>query len=240
MGSAQDPRVYAGGGGLGLRGGWACSGGSPSQCPQRLKPTGGEGVAMAAPPLVHHWTIMPCFYGGLGVFHKLSWLWSSLLLSLQAVFSQPTAVPSVGPCSKLHFLAPAPLHNRRHMTQTGVHSAAAETMRSSYFVLPATDCLLCSSIPQRSLPVPANFPIMRGFSKCGNLSSSSASCQGCWPLFDSSFFSFFHPTWLWGDVSWFFRCQNSSANVQQVLCENCSTCRCILDVLFIFNIFIGV
>ena len=38
------------------------------------------------------------------------------------------------------------------------------------------------------------------------------------PFFDSSFlFSFFRPTWLWGDFSCPFRCLKSSTNVQQVL-----------------------
>ena len=44
MGSTQVPGAYTGGGDPGRRGGWAHSGGSPSQCPQRLKKlTGGEG-----------------------------------------------------------------------------------------------------------------------------------------------------------------------------------------------------
>ena len=46
-------------------------------------------------------------------------------------------------------------------------------------------------------------------------------------LFPSSFFC---PTWLRGDLVYPFRCPRSSASVQQVLCENCSICRCIPDV----------
>ena len=49
------------------------------------------------------------------------------------------------------------------------------------------------------------------------------------PLF--FFSSFFHPTQLLGDFSCPFTILRSSANVQQVLYENCSICRCILDVL---------
>ena len=42
----------------------------------------------------------------------------------------------------------------------------------------------------------------------------------------SSFF--FHPTWLYGDLSYPFRFPRFSASVKQVLCENSSICRCIL------------
>ena len=48
------------------------------------------------------------------------------------------------------------------------------------------------------------------------------------PLF---FFSFFRPTQLWGVFSCPFGCAKSSTDVQHVLCENCSICRCILDIL---------
>ena len=54
------------------------------------------------------------------------------------------------------------------------------------------------------------------------------------PFFDSSFiylfFFFFHHTLLQGDFSCPLRYLESSANVQQLLCENCSICRWILDV----------
>ena len=39
------------------------------------------------------------------------------------------------------------------------------------------------------------------------------------------------PTWLQGDWSYPLRCPKSSANVEQVLCEDCFICRCIFDVL---------
>lgn len=45
----------------------------------------------------------------------------------------------------------------------------------------------------------------------------------------SSFAFFFSPYPLCGDLSCPFRCPRSSASVQQVLCGNCFTCRCILD-----------
>ena len=39
------------------------------------------------------------------------------------------------------------------------------------------------------------------------------------------------PTWLQGNWSYPLRCPKSSANVEQVLCEDCFICRCILNVL---------
>ena len=72
-----------------------------------------------------------------------------------------------------------------------------------------------------------------GLPGCSNYSSPSA--PPTWnanyillPLF--FFFPFFSSSYpvMWG---FFLRCLRSSASVQQVLCVNCSTCRCILDVL---------
>ena len=53
------------------------------------------------------------------------------------------------------------------------------------------------------------------------------------PFFDSSFLLFLLSSYpvVRGFISCPFRCPKSSANVQQVLCENRSICRCILDVL---------
>ena len=45
----------------GTRGRRACSGGSPSQCPQRQKKRMGKGFIMAAPPLACHATMTPCY-----------------------------------------------------------------------------------------------------------------------------------------------------------------------------------
>ena len=59
MGGAQDPRAYAGGGGLGLRDGQVYSDGSPSQYLQRPKKlVGGERDCNGGPahcmPLSNH------------------------------------------------------------------------------------------------------------------------------------------------------------------------------------------
>ena len=123
----------------------------------------GRGVIMAALPLESHSAMTPCFYGVPGFFQRLSRLWSSLLLSLQAVFSQPTAVPSLGPCSKPHFPAPSPPSQPvTHDSGWNVQNCSVDHACSSYFVLPSTDHLRCSPlIPQRSFSVPADFPTVR-------------------------------------------------------------------------------
>ena len=128
---------------------------------------GGERGCNGGPPFVHHSTMMPCFYGVPGFFCKLSWLWSSLFLSLQAVFSQPTAVPALGPPSKPHFLAPSsplPPQQVTHNSVWNAQSCRVYYVCSSYFVLPSTDWLLRSPlILRRSFSIPADFPTMREF-----------------------------------------------------------------------------
>ena len=75
-------------------------------------------------------------------------------------------------------------------------------------------------------------PLWAGVFECGNLFYPSTPSPGVMVLPVSSFLFFFHhPTWLHGDFSCPYRCPRSSTSVQQVLCENCSICRCILDVL---------
>ena len=122
----------------------------------------GKGVMMVAPPLACHLTVTRC-YGVSGFFHRLSLLWCPLLLSLQAVFSQPRAVRSLGLHSKPPF--PAPSSPSQQVTQSSgwnVQSCGVDHVCSSYFVLPSTDRLLCSPlIPQSSFSVPADFPSAR-------------------------------------------------------------------------------
>ena len=134
-----------------------------------------------------------------------------------------------------------PFHNRRLTTQAEMFRAVVQTMQAVLtFFLPSTGhplhspltcCVLLWSPKGLFLSQLISSP--RGsFSKCKDLPSLSASRQGCWSLlWFLLFFSFFHPTWLWGDFSCAFRSLKSSANVQQVLWENCSICRCILHVL---------
>lgn len=86
----------------------------------------GRGLQCWPHSLVHHSAMIPCFFGVLGFLCKLSWLWSFLLLPLQA-FSLPTAVPPWVPHSKPHSQHPPPA-NRRHTAQTGVCRAVAQIM----------------------------------------------------------------------------------------------------------------
>ena len=112
-------------------------------------------------------------------------------------------------------------------------SCGADHACSSYFVLPSTDHLLCSPlIPWRSIFVPADFPTLREFFWVWGPPLTFSFLPGLLvpfltPLFC---FSFFCPTRLQGDFSCPSGCPKSSANVQQVLWENCSIYRCILDV----------
>ena len=149
-------------------------------------------------------------------FCKPSQLWSSLLLSLQAVFSQPTAVPSIGLCSKATFQHLAPFHNKRSMTQVGVHCAVVQTMHITLTLscLLQNFCRRSSLIFQRSLSAPADYPTVKAFSPFLPAVLHLA--------FSDFFLSFFQPTWLQGDFSCPFRCPKTSVNVQQVLCENWS------------------
>ena len=106
----------------------------------------------------------------------------------------------------------------------------------SHSVLPATDWLLRSSPgPQSSPSVPADFPPVRRLPWVREplLSFSFLDPRDAGPiplpllfLFPSSFFC---PILLHRDLSFPFRYLRYSASVQQVLCENCSICRCILD-----------
>ena len=112
------------------------------------------------------------------------------------------------------------------MTQAGVHCAVAQTMHTALTL----SCLLqtfCRRSPlnfQRSLSTPADYPTVRAFFPFLPTVTHLA-------FSDFFFLSFFHPTWLQGDFSCLFRCPKTSVNVQQVLCENWSICRCILDVV---------
>lgn len=186
------------------------------------KPEDAEGAALAPAPAFHS-AIVPGFHGTPGCFCKLPHLWSSLLLSLQARFSQPASGPSRGHAPNPSFQHPAAPKDRRQATQPGMHGAAAQTRR----VRPApTDHLWQPHlIPGRSLSVPADFPTMRVFffPVRGPPSTFSFLPKLLVPFVASLvFLSFFHPTRFQGDFSYPFRCPMSSTNVQQGLCENCS------------------
>ena len=140
---------------------------------------------MAAPPFACHSTVMPCPYDTLGFFQKLSHLWSSLFLFLQAVFSKPTAVPSWVHSPNPTFEHLAPLYARRHTTQAGVHKAAAQTtytyltlsfLQQTVAAFPSDPLKLCLS--------PSWFP------HCESISLS----EGTSPHFQLSIRSWSHST----------------------------------------------
>lgn len=159
MGMEHKPtRARGAGGGFGRKGTLACSDRRPSQYLWRQGPVHGEGGAMAASHLVHHSTTVPCVYGSMGFFHKLSQLWSSLLPSLQAVYLQPTVFPSLGLLSKSHVLAPSTSsHQQTHNSAWGTQSCGMGHQCRSYSVLLVTNHLLLSPVsPRSSLSVPVD------------------------------------------------------------------------------------
>lgn len=87
----------------------------------------GMGIKMTAPPVAHDLAVVPCFYGVLAFFCRLSQLLNSFFLSIQALFTT-TSCPLPGSMSKPHFPALSPPLDRRHMTQAGLDKAAVETM----------------------------------------------------------------------------------------------------------------
>lgn len=134
-----------------------------------------------------------------------------------------TANSSLFPGSALqtHFPGPRPpLQQAIQGSSWDAQGRGIDQVRSSYLSLPSTDHPLRRppGVPQKSLSVPAEFPPLGGFSKCGDLPSPSAPlCSLYWiPLL---FFSFSPSTQLPGHFSCPFRCPEFSACVQQVLCE---------------------
>ena len=122
-------------------------GAPPSACRSRRV---GKGIIMAAPPLAHCSTMTPCYVVS-GFFHRVSQLWHPLLLSLQAVFSQPRAVVSLGLHSKSLFLAPSsPSQQVTHDSGCNAQSCGIDHACSSYLLLPSTDRLLHSPLIPRS------------------------------------------------------------------------------------------
>lgn len=103
MGSAQDTGADMGRGGLGFRSGQIALTRAHRGQSQRV----GKRITTMGLLLVHHSSMMPCFYSVPGFFCKPSQFWSFLLLFLQAVFSQSFHSPLFGSHSKPHFPAPS-------------------------------------------------------------------------------------------------------------------------------------
>ena len=138
MGSAHAPGAYTGRGNPGPRARWVLSGGSPSQCLQRLKKPP-KGVIMAAPPLARCWTMMPCYFSTELPSHGAPCSCPFRLSFHSQELSSPwvcTPNPS--------FQHPAPLCNRRLMIQTGMHRAAVLIMPAVLTLpgLPQTVCCI--------------------------------------------------------------------------------------------------
>ena len=146
-GGAWVPGACVGQRGLGLRGRWALSDEHPPQCPQRQGPVGGDGGYNGRPTPSMPLNSSAFILGDQGFTQKLSWSWSSLLLSLQSVSSHPTAVLSQGSLSKPHFPARSPsLYQETHGSGWGAWGCSMDCEHRSYSVLPSTDQLLHSPL----------------------------------------------------------------------------------------------
>ena len=164
-------------------------------------------------------------------------MWISSLPSPQAVSCQPTAVLSPGLLSKTHLPTPSPHpHWRTHVSGWGPQGWGMDHLCRSHSVLLATDWLLCPPPVALEAPLLSQLisPPVRGLPLIWeSLLSFSSPLRGRGPLLFPLLFllpsSFFCPTRLHGDLSCPFRYTRSSVSVLQVLCENCSICKCILD-----------
>ena len=136
----------------------------------------GKGVAMVILYLVHHSTMMPCFNSGPDFFHKLFLLWISIVLFLQAVSSQPTAVAFLGLLSKptLSSTQPPP-HQERETSGWSMQRCSMNNACRCYSVLPFKDWLLHSFwSPEAPSMIQLIYPPWGDFPKWASLSSSSA------------------------------------------------------------------
>ena len=226
----HDPGGCVDWGGLGLRCGWACSDRGLSRCLWRQGAAGREGIAVVS------LTLRPWHLAS-----RASWASSENFPGWGASSCRPVRLPlhsrqlssrwvcSPNPTSQ----GSVPLCAKRHTTQPGACRTAALTPR---VVLP----LPCP--PQTSCCVPLWPPgapvllqlvsLQRGFSKCRDFFSPSATCRGWWSLPIFSFFPFFCLTRLCGDFLVPLGVSGlPSASVQLLICENSSVCRCTLDVL---------
>ena len=112
--------------------------GSRDQCLKRE-------ATMVALLFVYHSTMMLHFCGNPGFLQKLSWLWSSLLPSPQAVSSQSTTVPSSGLLSKPHVPAlRLHVHWCTPVSGWGTQICGIDHLCRSHSVPPATDWVVTS------------------------------------------------------------------------------------------------
>ena len=219
--------------GFGLRDWWACSDGGPSQCPWHQGLVGQGEVCSSGSascmPLNNGTLLLEC---------------PELLLKTCLIVELLTFVLSGCPftassCPFPGFTLQTPLYSTQPPPYQETHNSGrgAEGYSPDHVWTVLTfSCLshIGCCVPLWSSEGPflplLIFPQQMDFSEYENL-SPSAPFQRCWSLPVFSFFSFSHPTWLCGDFSCPFWCLRFSANFQQVLCDSCSICRYILNIL---------
>lgn len=175
----------------------------------------GMGIKMTALPVAHDLAVVPCFYGVLAFFCRLSQLLNSFSSCPFRLSSQPPAVSLPGSMSKPHFPAPLPSRQKTHDSGWAGQGCSRDHVHSSYFVMPFTDGPPYSPlILWRSLSVPQISPPWGDF-LIKNLFSPSAFPQVAGP-FLIFFFSFSLPHCEGIFLSFYvFR---AFSNIQQVLC----------------------
>ena len=148
---------------------------------------------MAAPLFVCHSTVALCFYGSLGLLHEHSWLWSSTLLSLQAVSIQPTAVLSADLLSQPHIPALSPAPHQWTYVSGGAHRAVALTICVGLTLscLPQTSCHALLQAPEAPLLFLMITLLVRGLPWVWEPLFSFSSPRGTGPIPLPLFFSFF-------------------------------------------------
>lgn len=119
------------------------------------------------------------------------------------------------------------MYTSQHPPQAGAHKDVVLTI----CVVLTLSCLLETSY--WTLPwAPETLLLLQLFSPYVETFLTFSTSLGIQVLLFLLFipFSFFYLTWLHGDLSCLFRCLRSSCSFKLVLNDNCSICRCILDV----------
>ena len=151
-----------------------------------------------------------------------------------------TANPSPLPESVLWSLS----LSTQHPSTPSPHWAPADshlglrTQQGSQDLLHRSLCSGCcepaaalSSEPLKLPFDPAGLPLEKGLARVREAFFFHSSLPGMQVLSPLLFFCFFHPTWLCGYLSCKFGFMRLSASIQQVFCDNCTTYRCIFDLL---------
>ena len=172
----------------------------PSACMGWRSQQVGKRIAMFAPSLVCHSTMMPCFYGSRAFSANFPGCGAPYSCPFRLSFHSQQLFPLWIHTPDHPLQHPVPLRSKRHMTQAAVRQAAARTMRTILTLSCLSQTVHCILLWSPEGPFLSQLisPTWGGFSECRGLSLPSASHQGCWSLFwflFSFFLSFILPGW---------------------------------------------